>query len=89
MNFNRRGAMWIVVLYLVAVVMANLIVTAFGPAATVPVAFALIGLNITARDRLHDAWHGKRLGLKMAGLIVAGGLLSWLINAGAARIANI
>lgn len=79
--------MLIVCLYLAAVVLANLIVTAFGPGASVLTAFALIGLNITARDRLHDAWSGRGLRWKMGALIAAGGVLSWHLNADAARIA--
>lgn len=77
----------IVCAYLAAVVVANLIVTAFGPGASVLTAFALIGLNITARDRLHDAWSGRGLRWKMGALIAAGGLLSWMVNRDAARIA--
>lgn len=86
-NKEKGTGMLIVALYLSAVVAANLIVTAFGPSASVLTAFALIGLNITARDRLHDAWSGHGLRWKMALLIVAGGALSWLLNGDAARIA--
>lgn len=79
--------MLIVALYLAAIVAANLVVTALGPSAAVATAFVLIGLNITARDRLHDAWSGHGLRWKMALLIAAGGGLSWLVNHGAAKIA--
>jgi queuosine precursor transporter len=73
--------------YLAAVVAANLIVTAFGPGASVATAFFLIGFNVTGRDRLHDAWSGHGLRWKMAALVASGSLLSWLLNAGAGRIA--
>lgn len=76
-----------VLLYLAAVVAANLIIARFGPAAAIPVAFALIGLDLTARDGLHDAWKNRGLGWKMAALIAAGSLLSWAINRQAGPIA--
>lgn len=69
-----------VILYLGAVVLANLTVTYFGPASAIVVAFLFIGLDLTARDHLHDAWHGQGLVWKMAALIAAGSLLSWLLN---------
>ena len=77
----------IVLAYLGAVVAANLTIATFGPAAVLPVAFALVGFNMTARDRLHDSWHGRGLGWKMAALVAVGGLLSFLLNADALRIA--
>lgn len=76
----------LVVAYLAAVVVANLVVAWLGPAAAVPNAFLLIGLVITTRDRLHEAWgHGLRL--RMGALIGAGGVISFLLNADAGRIA--
>ncbi|WP_395707016.1 VUT family protein [Casimicrobium huifangae] len=76
-----------VALYLVAIVAANLTVAAFGPNTTIINAFVLIGLDLTARDNLHDAWHGRGLAWKMAALIGAGSALSWLINRDAGQIA--
>jgi hypothetical protein len=73
--------------YLGAIVAANLLVAAFGPAITVVNAFVFIGLDLTCRDRLHDAWHGRWLIPKMAVLIVAGGVISYAVNASAAQIA--
>jgi queuosine precursor transporter len=77
----------IVLAYLGAVVAANLIIAAVGPAAVLPVAFSLVGLTMVARDRLHDAWHGEGLRWKMAALVGVGALLTVAINAGAWRIA--
>ena len=77
----------IVALYLAAIVAANLSVAAFGPSVVVVNAFLLIGLDLSARDRLHDAWSGRGLGPKMALLVAAGGFLSWLLNRDAAQIA--
>ena len=76
-----------VLIYLVAITAANLIILQFGPVATIPVAFTLIGLDLVLRDKLHDAWRGNHLFLKMLALIVAGGGISYLINSGAAQIA--
>ncbi len=77
-----------VLLYLAAIVLANLTVVAFGPAVTILNAFLFIGLDLTARDQLHEAWRGRQLFLKMAALIAAGSLLSWLLNRDAGPIAR-
>jgi uncharacterized PurR-regulated membrane protein YhhQ (DUF165 family) len=74
-------------LYLAAIVAANLIIARLGPSATVVTAFLFIGLDITARDRLHESWHGVRLWPRMAALIAAGSLLSWLLNRNAGPVA--
>jgi len=76
-----------VVLYLVAIVLANLSVAAFGPTVVVFNAFLFIGLDLTSRDQLHEAWRNNNLLPKMAGLIAAGSLLSWLLNRNAGPIA--
>ena len=74
-------------LYLVAIVAANLTIVWFGPKVTIINAFLFIGLDLTARDGLHDAWKGNRLWPKMAALIAAGSILSWLLNRDAGQIA--
>lgn len=74
-------------MYLAAIVAANLSVAAFGPAVSILNAALFIGLDLTARDRLHAAWHGRGLLWKMACLIGAGSLLSWLLNRDAGPIA--
>lgn len=76
-----------VVLYLAAIVVANLSVATFGPAVVIPNSLLLIGLDLTLRDRLHEAWEGKHLALRMTALIAAGGLLSFLLNRDAAQVA--
>jgi hypothetical protein len=76
-----------VILYLVAIVLANLTVAAFGPNMVIVNAFLFIGLDLTARDRLHDSWRGNRLVLKMTALIAAGSILSWILNRDVAQIA--
>lgn len=76
-----------VALYLAATILANLSSARFGPSASIVNALLFIGLDLTSRDKLHDAWHGRGLWWKMALLISAGSLLSWLINRNAGRIA--
>lgn len=76
-----------VLMYLVAIVAANLTVAMFGPSMTIVNAFLFIGLDLTARDKLHDAWHGHRLWAKMALLIATGSILSWVLNRDAGQIA--
>ncbi|HRQ42259.1 MAG TPA: VUT family protein [Chloroflexota bacterium] len=76
-----------VILYLVTIVLANLSVVAFGPSMVIVNAFLFIGLDLTARDHLHDTWRGNKLVLKMIALIATGSILSWLLNRNAGQIA--
>lgn len=77
----------LILIYLAAIVAANLSVAHFGPGAVYVNAFLFIGLDLTARDRLHDRWNSKGLLWKMGLLISAGGALSWLLNHDAGPIA--
>jgi len=72
---------------LVAIVLANLTATWFGPSVTIINAFLFIGLDLTARDGLHDYWRDKGLLWKMTLLISTGSLLSWILNRNAGQIA--
>lgn len=74
-------------MYLAAIVAANLTVAMWGPSMTIVNAFLFIGLDLTSRDKLHDAWHGNGLVWKMALLIAAGSVISYLLNQNAAQIA--
>ncbi len=76
----------LIALYLAAIVAANQIITVHGPAAVLYVGAGLIAFNLVARDALHDAFDDHRL-LKMAALIATGAILSYILNADAARIA--
>ncbi|HKY04490.1 MAG TPA: VUT family protein [Blastocatellia bacterium] len=78
---------FLIAVYLAAIVIANLVITALGPSATIATAFLFIGLDITARDRLHEAWRHKNLWIKMAALIASGSALSWAVNRNAGPIA--
>lgn len=73
-------------LYLGAIVLANLLAARYGPAVTVLSAFLLIGCSYTVRDVLHERWRGH-LRVRMALLIWNGALLSWVVNPAAARVA--
>lgn len=79
--------MFYVMMYLAAIVLANMTVDMFGPW-FLPVNSAIfIGLTLTARDRLHDMW-GDNLRRNMAALIAAGALLSWALGAGQIAVAS-
>ena len=58
-----------VLIYFLAVVLANKIIRWFRTQAVVITAFLFIGLDLTLRDKLHDQWHGKQLWWKMLALI--------------------
>lgn len=77
----------LVALFLAAIVVANLTLTAWGPSAIIPNAFFLIGLDLITRDRLADFW-GTTRWFKMLALIAAGGALSYWVNQDAATIAT-
>jgi hypothetical protein len=76
-----------VAIYLFAIIAANLLIARFGPSAAIPVAFLFIGLDLTARDHLHEAWKRSGLVWKMTLLIAIGSFLSWFPNRNAGPIA--
>lgn len=76
-----------VALYLAAIVAANITIAMFGPSVSILNAFLFIGLDLTARDKLHDAWNRRGLWWKMGLLIASGSILSWLLNRNAGPIA--
>lgn len=75
-------------LYLAAIVAANLSIAYYGPQATIVNAFLFIGLDLVTRDALHEVWRGRSLWLRMGALIAAGSLLSYALNQDAAHIAR-
>lgn len=77
----------LIVLYLLAIIVANLLVAQFGASVTVFNAFVLIALDLSSRDALHEAWQGKQLKRKMLLLVASGSVLSALLNWNAAPIA--
>lgn len=74
-----------VALYIAAMTAANLSVAAFGPWVSPLNSFFLIGLDLTMRDRLHDAWKGSVW--KMGALIAVAAGLSYLLNPASGKIA--
>lgn len=76
-----------VILYVVAIVAANLSVATFGPISTPINAFLLIGLDFFLRDHLHERWVGKGLMVRMGGLIAVSGFISYALNPAAGVIA--
>jgi hypothetical protein len=77
----------LIVVYLAAIVAANLLVTWLGPSVAIVNAFVFIGLDLTTRDALHEHWRERNLRLRMLALIGAGSLLSYALNANAGPIA--
>lgn len=71
--------MFYVILYLVAIVAANLLIALFGPAVSVINAFVFVSLDLTSRDALHDRWRGQHLIRNMALLIGGGSVLSFAL----------
>jgi len=78
--------MFAILIFLSAIVFANLSVSYFGPVSTPFNAFILIGLDLSLRDHIHEKWHGNHLALKMFGLICAGAAITYLLNRGAGMI---
>ena len=76
-----------VFIYLVAIVAANLIVNAFGPSASIFIAFLFIGLDLSLRDQLHDSWQNEKLIIKMLALICGGSAITVVLNWDALPIA--
>jgi len=74
-------------MYLCAVVLANLSVSAFGPSVAILNAFVFIGLDLTARDYLHERWQDNQLPFRMTALIATGSILSYLLNRDSGTIA--
>lgn len=69
-----------VLIYVAAIVVANLTVAHFGPWFSAVNAFFLIGLDLALRDHLHDRWRGQMLWPRMLGMISLAGVLSYLLN---------
>jgi len=78
----------VVGLYILAVVAANVTISLLGPSVSIINAFLFIGLNLTARDRLHDAWQGQNLTRNMFVLISLGAVISAAFGAGQIALAS-
>ena len=76
-----------ILIFLLAIIAANLSVAYFGPISAPFNALILIGLDLSLRDKIHEKWHSNSLGLKMLGLICIGAVVAYILNQGAGRIA--
>jgi len=76
-----------VALFLCAAVAANMAVSAYGQSALVFTAWVLIPFDLVTRDVLHEKWGKSGVWPRMIALIAAGGLLTWIVNLDAARVA--
>ena len=75
------------VVYIAALVAANLLVAWLGPWFSLVNAFVLIGLDLSLRDKLHDLWDEENLPIKMGGLIATASIVSYAINPATGMIA--
>jgi len=73
----------LVAIYVGAMVTANLLVWWLGPWFSPINAFLLIGLDLTLRDVLHERFTRWQL----AGIIMVGGVITYVLNPGAIHIA--
>jgi queuosine precursor transporter len=73
----------LIAVYVAAMVTANTLVWWLGPWFSPINSFLLIGLDLTLRDVMHE----RLSRLQLAGVIISGGLITWLANPGAAHIA--
>jgi uncharacterized PurR-regulated membrane protein YhhQ (DUF165 family) len=73
----------LIFIYVAAMVTANLLVWWLGPWFSPVNAFVLIGLDLTLRDIMHERLSRSAL----MGVIVAGGIITWLVNPAARWIA--
>ena len=75
------------VIFIAALVLANLLVAMLGPWFSVFNSFLLIGLDLSIRDKLHDTWQ-THLPIKMGGLILVASGISYLLNPATGMIAT-
>lgn len=73
----------LIAVYVLAMVIANLLVWWLGPWFSPINAFVLIGLDLTMRDILHE----RLTRWELAAVITVGGLLTWGVNPAARNIA--
>lgn len=74
-----------VAVFIAAITTANLLVAWLGPWFSPVNAFVLIGLDLSLRDWLHDRWRDQLS--RMVLLIGTAGVLSYLLNPAAGRVA--
>ena len=75
------------IIFVLALVVANLLVAWLGPWFSIVNAFVLIGLDLSIRDKLHESWKNDKLAIKMGALILVSSLVSYLLNPATGMIA--
>jgi len=76
-----------VIVYILAIIAANMLVYKFGPSVTAINAFFLIGLDLSLRDQIHESIGNDFVKIKMALIVASAGILSYAINPGSGVIA--
>ena len=74
------------IIFITALVIANLLVALISPWFSLVNSFFLIGLDLSIRDKLHDSWKNQ-LPLKMGVLILASSGISYFLNPATGMIA--
>ena len=78
---------YIIGAYLLAIVVANLSVAHFGQVALIFTGLLLIPFDFVARDLLHDRWKNEKLYDKIGMLILAGAVITVMLNRDATAVA--
>lgn len=74
---------YVIAVYILAMVTANLLVSWLGPWFSPVNAFLLIGLDLTLRDVMHD----RLTRWQLLAVVLAGGVITWGLNPAAGMIA--
>lgn len=74
---ERSSVYFAVFAYLIAIVIANGLITKYGPTLLPVTAFMVIPFDLTTRNFLHEEWKDDRLKSKMTALIVCGSVISF------------
>ena len=76
----------LILAYLLAIVLANVTISMFGPSVSIINAFLFIGFDLTTRDKIDDRVKQNKYAF-MTALILVGSALSYLVNRGSGNIA--
>lgn len=84
---TRIYATVLVLVFLAAVVISNIVATRYGAIVTPYTAFLLVGLGMIIRKVLQNLWTGDQLVKRIGALILIGCALSWLVVRDAGMVA--
>lgn len=85
-NSSISSTQWVLV-YLFAIVAANLSVARYGVTGFYVASFVVIPLDLVARDIIHQRWQGRGLVWRLSVLVATGAAITYAVNQDAARIA--